>query len=79
VDEELNVNATMFFDLLKDFDKLLWDGCTNHSKLLVVAQIFTIKSDYGLSNVVYDKIIKWVIRILPKENRLKKKFILLNP
>jgi hypothetical protein len=73
VDEELNVNVTMFFDLLKDFDKLLWDGCTNHSKLLVVAQIFTIKSDYGLSEVVYDKIIKWVIRILPKENRLEKK------
>jgi hypothetical protein len=63
----------MIFKLLKDSHEPLWDGCTNHSKLLVAAQIFTIKSDYGLSEIVYDKIIKWVIRILPKENRLKKK------
>ena len=41
VEEEPNVEATRFFDLLKDFDKPLWDGCTNHSKLLVVAQVFT--------------------------------------
>jgi len=47
MNEELNANATMFFDLLKDFDKLLWDGCTNHSKLLVAAQIFTISQIMG--------------------------------
>jgi len=42
VEEELNVDTTRFFDLLKDFDELLWDGCTNHSKLSVMAQVFTI-------------------------------------
>jgi uncharacterized protein YlaN (UPF0358 family) len=37
VEEELNADATRFFDLLKDSDEPLWDCCTNHSKLSVVA------------------------------------------
>jgi len=32
VDEEPNAEAIRFFELLKDSDKLLWDGCTNYSK-----------------------------------------------
>ena len=28
IDEELNTDATMFFDLFKYSNKLLWDGCT---------------------------------------------------
>jgi hypothetical protein len=31
IDKELNADATMFFDLLKDSDKPLWDDYTNHS------------------------------------------------
>jgi hypothetical protein len=31
VDEEPNVDAVRFFNLLKDSDEPLWDGCTNHS------------------------------------------------
>jgi hypothetical protein len=39
VDEESDTNETIFFFyLLKDYDKPLWDGCTNHSKLSIVAQ-----------------------------------------
>jgi hypothetical protein len=37
IEEEFNADATMFFYLLKDSDEPLWDGCTNHNKLLVVA------------------------------------------
>ena len=33
VEEEPNANAARFFDLLKDSDEPLWDGCTNHTKL----------------------------------------------
>jgi hypothetical protein len=74
IDEEPNVDATWFFDLLKDSDKLLWDNCINHSKLSVVAHVFTIKSDHGLSEVGYDRIIEWAKSILPKENKLKENF-----
>jgi hypothetical protein len=37
VEEEPNADATRFFNLLRDSDGPLWDGCTNHSKLSVVA------------------------------------------
>jgi hypothetical protein len=37
VEEEPNANVTRFFDMLKDSDEPLWDSCTNHSKLSVVA------------------------------------------
>jgi len=57
VDEEFNVDVTKFFYLLKDSDEPL--RCINHSKLLVVAQVFTIKSDHELSEVGCDIIVKW--------------------
>jgi hypothetical protein len=47
------------------------DGCTNHSNLSIVALVFTIKSDHGLSEADHDKIIKWTRNILPEKNRLK--------
>jgi hypothetical protein len=74
VEEEPNADATRFFDLLKDSDEPLWHGCTNHSKLSAVAQVFTIKSDHGLSEAGYDKIIEWARSILPEGNRLKENF-----
>jgi hypothetical protein len=58
IEEEPNANAVRYFDLLKDSNEPLWDGYTNHSKLSVVAQVFTIKSGHGLSEAGYDKIIE---------------------
>jgi len=74
IEEEPNADATRFFDLLKDSDEPLWNDYMNHSKLSVVVQVFTIKSDHGLSEVGYDKIIEWVKSILPEGNRLKENF-----
>ena len=74
IEEEPNANAARFFDLLKDSDEPLWDGCMNHSKLSTVAQVFTIKSDHGVSEAGYDKIIEWARSILPEGNMLKEKF-----
>ena len=74
IEEESNADAIRFFDLLKDYDEPLWDGCTNHSKLSVVAHVFTIKSDYGLSESSYDKIIEWARSILLEGNKLKENF-----
>jgi len=59
VDEEPNVNATsFFFYLLKESNKPLWYECTNHSKLSIIAQVFTIKLNHGLSEADFDRIIK---------------------
>ena len=58
IDEESSVNTTKCFDFLKDSDELLQDSCTNHIKLSAVTQVFNIKSDHGLSEAVYDKIVE---------------------
>jgi hypothetical protein len=57
VEEEPNADAARFFDLLKDSDEPLWDGCMNHSKLSIVAHVFTIKSDHGLSEAVMTRLL----------------------
>jgi hypothetical protein len=36
--------------------------------------VFTIKSDHGLSEARYDKIIEWERSILPEGNKLKENF-----
>ena len=64
IDKETNVDMTRFFDILKDFNKPLWDGCIIHSKLSSVAQVFTVKSDHGLSEVSYGRTFKWARNIL---------------
>jgi len=74
VEEEPNADVARFFDLLKDSNEPLWDSCTNNSKLSAIAQVFTIKSDHGLSEAGYDKIIEWARSILPERNRLKENF-----
>ena len=37
INEKPYVDVTKFFDLLKDSNEPLWDECTNHSKLSVIA------------------------------------------
>ena len=64
----------MFFDLLEDFNEPSWDDCPSHSKLSVITQVFTIKSDHGLSDAGYDKIIEWTRSILLEGNRLEEIF-----
>jgi hypothetical protein len=71
LDEEPNVDATRLFHLLKDYDKSLWDGCINHSKLSTITKVFTIKSDRGLSEAGYERIVEWTRSILLEGNRLK--------
>ena len=58
VDEKPNIDIARFFEVLKDFDEPLWDEGINHNKLLVIAQVFTIKSDHELSKASYDRIIE---------------------
>ena len=58
IHEELSAEAVRFFELLHDSDEPIWDKCKNHSKLLVVAQVFTFKSNNELSEVDYDRIVE---------------------
>jgi Holliday junction resolvase RusA-like endonuclease len=76
LDEEINVDATKFFEFLKYSSEPLWDRCITHSKLSNIAQVFTTKIDYKLSKRDYDRIIKWVKNMLPEGNSLKYNFFM---
>jgi len=79
VDEELNVDATKLFKLLKDSDEPLWDRCINHSKLLFITRVFPIKSDYGLSEASYNSTIELEKSISTEGNRLKENLYAAKP
>jgi hypothetical protein len=51
---------------------IFWKILTNHYGM--VAQVFTIKSDHGMSEADNDRIVEWARSILPERNRLKKTF-----
>jgi hypothetical protein len=74
LDEEINVDATKFFELIKYSGEPLWDRCIIHKKLSNIAQVFTTKIDYRLSKRDYDWIIKLVKNVLPEGNSLKYNF-----
>jgi len=78
VDEESDVDATKFFNLLKYSNELLWDVCANHSKLLVVAQVFTSSQIISwVMLVTIESSNKWEVFYL-KVIGWKKAFILLS-
>jgi L-fucose mutarotase/ribose pyranase (RbsD/FucU family) len=50
VDEESpNDAASRFYDLLRDADEPLWNGCESHTILSAVLQLMKLKSEYNLS------------------------------
>jgi hypothetical protein len=42
LNEEPNVDATRFFEFLKDYDELLWDWYTTHRKVSVIARVISL-------------------------------------
>ena len=43
LDEEPNIDIVRFFELLKNSNESLWNECTIHNKLPVIARVLTIK------------------------------------
>ncbi|GAV60606.1 Transpos_assoc domain-containing protein [Cephalotus follicularis] len=46
-DELPNPNAKKFYDLLKDAEEPLWNGCKKHTKLSMITRLMNVKSNYG--------------------------------
>ncbi|KAL0340049.1 UNVERIFIED_CONTAM: hypothetical protein Sradi_4521700 [Sesamum radiatum] len=65
-----NPEAQKFFDLLKDADEPLWDGCKNHNKLSAMAQLLNIKSEYNISEACYDRLMSVIRTMLPEGEKL---------
>ena len=57
VDKEPNTCTISFLNFL-NIPTDIMDECANYSKLSIVAQMFTIKSNHGLSETDYDRIVE---------------------
>ena len=47
--EQPNVEAQAFYNMLHAAHRLLWDGCSNQTELLNAIKLMSIKSDYNMS------------------------------
>ena len=65
IEEEPNVQAKRFYDLLKAAEEPLYDGCGNHSQLSVLTRMLSIKSDYNIPRACFDEIVKLMGEIVP--------------
>ncbi|XP_074560392.1 uncharacterized protein LOC141816527, partial [Curcuma longa] len=65
-----NYDAKKFFDLLKDADEPLWNGCKNHTKLSAMTQLLNLKSEYNLPEACYDRLMSTIKSMLPESNNL---------
>ncbi|RDX90767.1 hypothetical protein CR513_27340, partial [Mucuna pruriens] len=57
VEEDPNLLALKFYNLLSDGDESLWDGCKKHTKFLVITQILNLKSEFNISVNCYNRMI----------------------
>jgi len=73
VHEAANNNTNPYRNMVMDAMRMN-QGNVNQCPIADIAQVFTIKSDHGLSEAGYDKIIEWTRSILPEGNRLKENF-----
>ncbi|GJY90775.1 ulp1 protease family, C-terminal catalytic domain-containing protein [Tanacetum coccineum] len=56
--------------LFVESEKPLYAGCTNFTKLSAVLQLLTVKAEYGLSDVGFNKLLELFNKMLPKNNEL---------
>ena len=73
--EELpNKTAERFYQLLKDADEPLWDGCQNHSRLSAVSQLLNLKSEFHISEICFDRLLLIIKSMLPQDEKLPENF-----
>ena len=70
VEEDPNPSAKKFFNLLKNTDEPLWDGCKNHTRFSAVTQLLNLKSEFNMSVSCYDRMIAIIKSMLPESERL---------
>ena len=70
MEEEPNLNAQKFYDMLNAVDEKLWDGCTTHSQMSTVARLLHMKSKHHFSERCYDDFIRFLREVLPDDNKM---------
>ena len=58
-----------------EVDKKLWDGCTKHSQISVVAQLLHMKSEHHFSERCFDDFTQFLHEVLPEDNKMVVNFL----
>nr|KYP67982.1 hypothetical protein KK1_021599 [Cajanus cajan] len=59
MEEDPNPSASKFYNLLRDVDEQLWDGCKKHTKLSAVTQLINLKSEFNFMSKNTSKYMRW--------------------
>ncbi|XP_042962378.1 uncharacterized protein LOC122296641 [Carya illinoinensis] len=54
-----------FYNMLKDADEPLYEGCTKHTKFSAIVRLWNMKCLGGLSNNIFTKLLEFVNELLP--------------
>ena len=73
-EEPPNKTAERFYQLLKDADEPLWNGCQNHSRLSAVSQLLNLKSEFHISEICFDRLLLIIKSMLPQDEKLPENF-----
>jgi hypothetical protein len=65
-------NTAKFYDMLKDADDPLYEGCTKFSKLTAVVQLYHLKCMGGWSNTSFTWLLQTLVDMLPAGAKLPK-------
>ncbi|CAA7017316.1 unnamed protein product [Microthlaspi erraticum] len=70
-DEQPNIEARRFFDMLNASKQPLFEGCSAEvSRLSQATDLLSMKMDYNLPEELVDRMCNWGMRMIPAENNL---------
>ncbi|XP_042969067.1 uncharacterized protein LOC122301749 [Carya illinoinensis] len=61
-----------FYNMLKDADEPLYEGCTKHTKFSAIVRLWNMKCLGGLSNSIFTELLEFVNELLPPGASLPK-------
>ena len=74
VNEQPNVEAQAFYDILQATQRPLWDGCSNQTELSNVVRLMSIKSNYNMPENSFNEVIQVTYDSYPTDNRIPKNY-----
>ncbi|XP_052188767.1 uncharacterized protein LOC127799085 [Diospyros lotus] len=73
-EEEPNVDAQDFYEMLDNARTPIYDGCTTHTELSTAMRMLGIKADFNLSEQCYNAWVQLINELMPEGNRMPNDF-----
>ena len=74
MEENPNLEAQKFFDMLATAQAPLWEGCEHHSELSTSLTCLSLKFDYNMSEGYFNRMVQLMGDTMPKINTMVSNF-----